>query len=162
MLLYGNYMRGVELKWKRLLFWCTLSCFDLVVFEVMVGVCCKHYSMMVVISLDVGSELSITSITFSISNTIVNNGVVVVTSNATSWKSSSQTRVSHVFSQPFINIILLLSPLSMFDITNDKIWASSCSFWIHMKICTCVNMWIDDVCGPTIESHLECMFQKVL
>ncbi len=28
MLLYGSYMRGVGLKWRRLFFWYTLSCFD--------------------------------------------------------------------------------------------------------------------------------------
>jgi len=43
-------MKGTRLKWRCLLFWCTLSCFDPIVFEVMASVCCKHCSMMVVIS----------------------------------------------------------------------------------------------------------------
>jgi len=28
MLLYGSYMRGIGLKWRCLLFWYILSCFD--------------------------------------------------------------------------------------------------------------------------------------
>jgi hypothetical protein len=28
MLHYSNYMKGARLKWKHLLFWYTLSCFD--------------------------------------------------------------------------------------------------------------------------------------
>ncbi len=84
---------------------------------------------------------STTSIASLISNMVVNNTIVILVSNATSWKSASQALVNVIFSQPFISIGFITFTSVHVDVTNHKFWVWSCSFlkstwgFAHVSIC---------------------------